>query len=219
MRKLFLTSSAFNMMDKIAPMFGKPAQGLKIAFIPTAGDPYGDDKPWMDADRQKLVDLGFDVFDFDLKEKNEEEVNTALLKADIIFVAGGNTFYLLDKVRKSGFDKVCKKLVNEGKIYIGSSAGSYLACPTIEAASWKNADKNIVNLTDLTALNLVNFLIIAHFEEKYRQVVIDGAKTTSLPIVAINDNQMIVVEADKVNLVGTGPKEFFNGFKENCEKK
>jgi dipeptidase E len=214
MKKLFLTSVAANMMTKIVPMLDNPVKELKVAFIPTAGDPYGDNKPWMDADRQKLVDLGFDVFDFDLKSKKQDEVNATLTKADIIFVAGGNTFYLLEKARKSGFDKVCQKLIDEGKIYIGSSAGSYLVCPTIEAAAWKHSDKNIVNLTDLTALNLVPFIITAHFNEDVRQAVVDGAATTNLPVVALNDKQAIIVEGEKISLIGDGPKEFFNGFEE-----
>jgi dipeptidase E len=214
MKKLFLTSVASRTLDLLLPMIEKDPSELKVAFIPTAGNTYKE-KPWMEEDRKKLVDLGFDVTDFDLKGKTEGQVREALSKVDIIFVAGGNTFYLLDKVKKSGFDKAVKNLVNNGKIYIGSSAGSYIACPTIEAATWKHADKNIVGLKNLTGLNLVPFIITAHFNrEKYYEAVKRNIKKTRLPVVALYDTQAIIVEGNKYRIVGEGPKEFFNGFEE-----
>lgn len=203
--KLFLTSQASEVMDKIVPMLPKKPSELKLAFIPTAGDPYGDNKPWMDADRAQLVDLGFEVADFDLKNITEIQTRKTLSKFDILFVAGGNTFYLLDYVRKSGFDKVVKELVEKGVIYIGSSAGSYVACPTIEAASWKHlGDRNKVGLKDLSAIGLVDFLVVAHYEEKYRDAVKAGIKTTHYPVIPLTNDQMIVVEDDKCTLVGDG---------------
>jgi len=199
--KLFLTSQASSMVDQIVARLEKPASELKLAFIPTAGDPYGDDKPWMDEDRKSLTDAGFKVQDVDLKNKSEETFRKELKDFDIIFVAGGNTFYLLDWVKKSGFDKVTKELVQNGIIYIGSSAGSYIACPTVEAASWKHADKNIVRLKDWTALNLVNFILVAHYEERYQEMVEANKKTAKYPVYTLTNDQMIVVEEDKYTLV------------------
>jgi len=199
--KLFLTSSANQMMDKIVPMLDRSASELKLAFIPTAGDPYGDVKPWMDADRNKLIQLGFKVADFDLKDKTEDETRETLSKFDVIFVAGGNTFYLLDWARKSGFITVAKELVGQGKIYIGSSAGSYLACPTIEASSWKRADKDIVGLEDLTALNFVDFILVAHYTEEKASNVEENRKKTKYPVITLTDQQMVVVEDENYEVV------------------
>ncbi|MCX6811737.1 MAG: Type 1 glutamine amidotransferase-like domain-containing protein, partial [Candidatus Berkelbacteria bacterium] len=192
--KIFLTSQAQKVMGKIAAMLPKPTKKLKLAFIPTAGDPYGDNKPWMDADRDKLVELEFQVEDFDLKNKTEDETRQTLSKFDIIFVAGGNTFYLLNEIKKSGFDKVARELVRKGRVYIGSSAGSYIACPTIEAACWKHADKNIVNLKDLTALNLVDFIVVCHYLSQYKEIVEAGKKTTKFPVITLTDNQFIFAD-------------------------
>ena len=52
----------------------------------------------MDDDRNKLIKIGFNVIDFDLNSKTEEKVRETLSKVDIVFVAGGNTFYLLEKL-------------------------------------------------------------------------------------------------------------------------
>ena len=175
-------------------MLPKPPKDTKLAFIPTAGDPYGDNKPWMDADRAVLAKYGFQVQDFDLKNKNEIETRKVLSDFDILFVAGGNTFYLLNEAKKSGFDKVARGLVEDGKIYIGSSAGSYIACPTIEAAGWKNPDKNTFNLKDLSALSLVDFIVTCHYGKEYKEAVDEGAKSSKYPVITLTDEQFIVAD-------------------------
>ena len=198
---IFLTSQASRVMARVAVMLPRPARELKLAFIPTAGDPYGDDKPWMDADRSMLVGLGFKVEDFDLKNKTEDETRKTLSKFDVIFVAGGNTFYLLQEARKSGFLKVAKELVEKGTAYIGSSAGSYLACPTIEAADWKHADRNIVDITDWSALSLVDFILVAHYEDKWKEAVEEGKKTTKYEVITLADNEFIKSDGEKYEII------------------
>lgn len=198
---IYLTSKASRVMPKIVKMLDRSAKELKLAFIPTAGDPYGDDKPWMDADRAMLEKLGFQVEDFDLKNKTEDETQKTLSNFDVIFVAGGNTFYLLNEARKSGFDKVAPELVKAGKIYIGSSAGSYIACPTIEAADWKHADRNIVNLKDWTALNLVDFIITAHYTDKWKEAVEKGKKSTKYKVITLTDEQFIVSDEKNFEII------------------
>ena len=75
-------------------------------------------------------------------------------------------------------------------------------------------DISYIGLKDLTALNLVPFLITAHFEEKYRLIVEKAAKRTDYPIVALYEGQAVLVIDNKTKVVGKSKKEFFNGFKE-----
>ncbi len=125
---------------------------------------------------------------------------------------GGNTFYLLKHVRRSGFDKVVKNLIKQGKIYLGVSAGSYIACPTIEAATWKHQDRNRVGMTDFEALNLVPFLISAHYTEKYRLIIEEAVKKTKYSVVALNDEQAVLCVDDDYKIVGNGEKLTYNNF-------
>jgi dipeptidase E len=199
--KIFLTSQASRVMSKIVKMLPKHASELKLAFIPTAGDPYGDNKPWMDADRAMLTELGFKIEDFDLKNKTEDDTRQLLSDFDILFVAGGNTFYLLNEAKKSGFDKVAKEMVKAGKIYIGSSAGSYLVCPTIEAAGWRNADENSVNLKNLSALDFVNFQVVCHYTDDRKSMVEEGRGTTDLDVVTLTDSQFIVADGKTFEII------------------
>ncbi len=63
-------------------------------------------------------------------------------------------------------------------------------------------------------MNLVPFLIVAHFEENNRKNVETEAKRTKYPIVALTDEQAILIDGKKVKLIGTEEQNFYNGFKE-----
>jgi dipeptidase E len=216
MRKLFLTSAGLPKETRsiFLEFFGKDPKESKVAFIPTASDPE-ENKSYLERDKKVLEEIGFEIKEVDLKNENEKSLLEKMSDCDIIFVEGGNTYYLLDQVRKSGFDKVIIKLLDQGKIYVGVSAGSYIVCPTIEQAGWKHTDpdRNIPGLKDLTAMNLVPFLISAHYNrKKYREAVENGVGTTKYPVVVLYDTQAIKVEGDKYQVVGNGKREFFNGF-------
>lgn len=203
--KLLLTSAGMNVKDELIKILPKFANKIKLAHIITASKPEKN-KSYVDKDKQQMIKLGFDVEDIDIEGKNENELRNLLKNKDIIYVQGGNTFYLLKFVKTSGFDKVVRDLINKGIIYVGASAGSYITCPTIEQANWKGIDKNIVGLTDLTGLNLIPFIIFAHFKEKYKSIVEKGSKTTNLPVIAINDNQAVLMIDGKWKIVEKGKK-------------
>jgi len=167
---IFLTSQASKVLDKIVPMLEKTASEMSVAFIPTAGDVYGDVKPWMYEDRGKLVELGFKVIDFNISGKTEKEVKEVLESVDVIFIAGGNTFYLLERMRQCGADKIIKELVQNGKIYIGSSAGSCVAGPNIEPIAVFD-DPSVVQLKSTEGLGLVDFVVLPHADNpKYAEI-------------------------------------------------
>jgi len=194
--KLFLTSQASKVLDKIAGSLDNPPVAYSLLFIPTAGDPYGDNKPWLEEDRQKLYELGFKIEDYDLKGKKKNEVKKAVEKSDIIFVAGGNTFYLLDKMRASGFDQIIRELQGSDRVYIGSSAGSCIAGPNIEPIAAFD-DPSRAQLESSKALELVDFVVLPHSgKEKYAdiQAKVISEYGNKYKIIQITDEQMIVVE-------------------------
>ncbi len=216
MKKLFLSSAGIvpETQQDFLDLIGRDPKGLKVAFIPTAAYPELD-KSYVKSAINQIETLGMKVIQVDLVGKNKETLLQKLNDVDIIWVNGGNTFFLLDQIRKSGFDQIIGQLIDDGKIYVGLSAGSYVACPTNEAAKWKHIDDTeVVKLKNLKALNLVDFLIIAHYEEKYKQAVLDGAKTTKYPVVALTDKQAIVVRDESSTIVGDGPKFTLNNFRE-----
>lgn len=133
-----------------------------------------------------------------------------LKNIDVIFVFGGNTFDYLDRIRKTGLDKLIKAFIRKGGVYLGLSAGSYVACPTIEAATWKHADTNKIKLKNLKGLNLIPFLITAHFEKKWHLVIKKMAENTKYKVIALTDEQAVLIKDGGTKIIGKGKKNLYN---------
>ena len=165
--RLYLASYAMVTMAKIIEHEGRDFVGKKAIFIPTAGDPY-DNRDFVEADKIALEKYGFDIIEVDVKNKDEEEIRKAIDGADVILVAGGNTFYLMEKLKESGADKVIKEFLTKGGVYIGSSAGSIVCCPTIEGAEEFDDPSLAPTLENYNGMGIFDDTIIPHaHKEKY----------------------------------------------------
>lgn len=174
--KLYLASYAMVTMAKIIEHEGRDFVGKKAIFIPTAGDPY-DNRDFVEADKIALEKYSFDIIEVDIKNKDEEEIRKAIDGADVILVAGGNTFYLMEKLKESGTDKVIKEFLAKGGIYIGSSAGSIVCCPTIEGAEEFDDPRLAPELDNFDGMGVFKDVIIPHtHKEKYFERVKKATK-------------------------------------------
>ena len=198
MRKLFLTSSASTVLHDVVNYFDKPVPGLKVAFIDTASEAERGDLAWLDDDRDALVKQGFDVFDYSVTGKSYEEVSAALATIDVLFVAGGNTFYLLEQANKCNFKKVVQNLLERDVVYIGSSAGSLLVCPNINPITFFDDPSKASELKSYDALNLVDFIMFPHWGHerfKERQMKsLESIYAEDYKIILLRDTQYIFVE-------------------------
>ena len=113
---------------------------------------------------------------------------------DYITVLGGNTFKLLYYVKKYHLDSFIKQQVAAGAIYLGFSAGAYLACGNIEYVR-NFDDNNHITDGDFTALELTDKYVLCHFD--YR-----GAEEIRMcrsyigeepELITINNDQLIVL--------------------------
>ena len=203
-KTLLLTSAGMRMQDEILKLLPKSPVETKLAHIITASNEVNP-HPWRDNDKKAMLKLGIQVEDIDVKGKTENELRLILKDKDVIYVQGGSPYYLLKYVKESGFDKVVKDLINKGVLYIGASAGSYIACPTIEQALWKKPKRNRHGLADdEPAMGLVPFLIVAHYEPKFAESVKAGISRTKYPVKVLTDSQAILVKNDKTKLL-SGP--------------
>ena len=202
MKTLLLASSGSFVTTKALDMFSEPLNKMKMAWITTASKGV-DDLSYLKKHRQKMDELGFNYQEIDIEGKNKEELEEMLKDKEVIHVEGGNTFYLLKCVRESGFDKVVKDLIDKGIPYIGTSAGSYICCPTIEMATWKHKDEyDRYGIIDYTGLNLVPFLMFVHYVSEYREILKEKISETKYPVKILNDDQAIFVRGESVELVG-----------------
>jgi len=161
MKRIILTSSGFlkpvvrNAILEFLPTF----RPIKIGYIATASKVVKDDN-YTKRDIEIMRKLDFNITEIDIVGNNRNQIEKSLLQQDAIYVQGGNGFYLLKYARESGFMEIAKPMVSSGQlIYIGKSAGSYLACPTLEVHTWHSDKWNWYGVDDFTAMNLVPFII------------------------------------------------------------
>lgn len=201
MKKLFLTSSRLDYLPEFIK--GDPKK-LKLIFIPTAANPYTD-KWFAKSDRKKLIEFGFEINELDLKDQTPEKLEIALRDADIVYVTGGNSFYLLYWVNVSGFDKIIKKLIAGGVIYVGSSAGACIAGLNIEPIKAFDDSDGTPELKSFSALGLVDFNILPHYgKEKYKDknaAAILESEKLGYKMIPLTDEQSIIVEDDNYKII------------------
>ncbi len=201
MKKLLLTSAAFvnpKIVQEFLRLVNKEPNQIKVLFIPTAAISDGALR-YVKSSKKELEHLGIqskNILEFNC-DKNSD--NTKLKEIDVIYVCGGNTFYLLHKIRESGFDKKIIKMVNKGKVFVGVSAGSILAGPNIDIAS--PFDKNDVGLKDLSALNLTDIIVSPHYVDEEKKIIDEFRKKYSNKIMPLTNEQALLIEGDKIKLI------------------
>lgn len=197
MKNLFLTSS-FKDVVALFTEFESNLQGKTVTFIPTASI-VEEVVFYVEAGKKALEDLGLIVDELDVATETLEEITMTLKKNDFIYVTGGNTFFLLQELKRTGADKLFLEEIAKGKLYIGESAGAVITSPNISYIQSMDSVKKATNLTNYDALNLVAFSILPHynnvpFKEVTQKIVTDYAgKSTMRPI----SNQEAIFVRDK----------------------
>lgn len=203
MKKLFLTSIAAEVMDDIITHLSIAPKELNLAFIPTASEVETGDLWWLRQDREKLEKLGFNITEFSITGMNYQQVRKKLENIDVIFVSGGNTFYLLDQAIKSGFDKVLQE-IEDNLIYIGSSAGSALVGNGIGKLDNLD-DKSKAPDLKSDGLKLIDLAILPHwgsqeFKEGYKESF-ESLYKENYKIILITNHQYLFVEGETYKLI------------------
>ena len=197
-KTLLLTSAGMQMKKEIIKLLQKPAYDITVVFISTAAKSE-ENLAFLRMDWTVMRDeMGFNVEEYDIDGKTEAEVTKALEFKDIIYVEGGNTFYLLKAMRACNFERIIRRLLKDGKVYIGSSSGSIVAGRTIQTAEWLG-DKNTVHIKDFKGLNLVPFDIFCHYQPEYADLIkqkIKNPRKRAKTLRILTDQQAIIVQGE-----------------------
>ena len=201
--KLLLASNGQFLIEQGYKLLGIPLDKIKLGWITTASKGV-DDKTYLERHKAQMREQGLSFEEFDIEGKTPEQLSAFLKTKNVIHLEGGNTFYLLMAVKETGFDVILKKALENGLIYVGTSAGAYLVCPTIEAATWEANPKDSYGLTDLRALNLVPFLLKVHYKDVMASALKERLAQATYPVRILRDGQGILAENNTYTFVGEG---------------
>ena len=203
LKNMILTSSLYESIELVKKFLDKNTESKKILFIPTATnvDKY---KKYIHLTQKAFEDFGYEVENFDISIFSEEIAKEKLSQAKIVFISGGNTFYLLQELKRKNLTSYLKERIENGLLYIGESAGSVIAAPDIEYASIVDDKTLATELDDYAGLNLVDFYIVPHFEEE--PFVESSRKTVELykdklDLKLINNKEAILVENNNFTII------------------
>lgn len=202
MKKLFLSSSFSSVAKLFAEFSDTDLQGKTVSFIPTAAI-HEKVNFYVEAGKKALAKLGLLVDELEISTASQKTIKSKLKTNDYIYISGGNTFFLLQELRKSGADKIIAEEINSGKLYIGESAGSMILAPNIEYVQDMDDPNAASDLTDYKALNLIDFYPLPHHTNfPFKKVVetIIQKHQTSLSLTPFSNAQAILVEDDHVEV-------------------
>ena len=139
----------------------------------------------------------------------------AIEETGAIFIGGGNTFRLLKALQDCDFVEAIRARVKRGAPYIGSSAGSNVAGPTIKTTK----DMPIVQPRSFDSLGLVPFQISPHFQdpdptsqhmgETQEERILQFLEENQTPVVGIREGAWLLCENGAVTLKGKAGARIF----------
>lgn len=204
--KLILASDLSFLLKYGYKLTGISKNEMKIGHITTAYKVSRSNIEFFKKVSEIIKENGYDMEDFDIEGKTKEEIKDFFKDKNVIHIEGGNTFYLLKAIRETGFADILKELLDEGRVYIGTSAGSYIMCPTIEVSDWNPDGKDRFGVTDFTALNYVPFFLKVHYKDEQEETVRKGIKTLKYPIHILKDGQGMFCEDGVCKFIGDEQK-------------
>jgi len=148
----------------------------------------------------------------------------AIVETEAIFIGGGNTFRLLKSLQDLGLIETIRQRVREGAPYIGSSAGSNVAGPTIKTTN----DMPIVQPRSFDALGLVPFQLNPHFldpvpksthmGETREERIMQFLEENNTPVLGLREGAWVWAEKGSVKLGGSHGARIFRRGEAPVEK-
>lgn len=173
--KLYLSS--VGVPDEKALLSLLKPDGVSVAVIPNAWDVYssGRKNKELEKTKQTFLDLNFKVSIVDLSKSEKDKIKEQLIVYDLLWVMGGNVFYLNELVNKSGLRNIIEDLLSAGVVYGGESAGAVLAGKTLHGIEYLD-DSSKSNEVIWDGLNLLDSSMIPHWGEKKYTKLLEKCK-------------------------------------------
>jgi dipeptidase E len=183
---------------------------INVVFIPFAAVTFSYDeyvnKVTKGLDNDKVVITGI---------HQHADQQQAIKDADAILVGGGNSFKLLNEVYENDILTSLQEAVKSGTPYVGWSAGSNLACPTIKTTN----DMPIICPPSFDALNFISFQINPHYihgnppghngETREQRLLEFLTANPTLSVVGLREGTLLKIDGKNIRLVGEKEARIF----------
>ena len=191
--KLFLCSH----FSSVGSLIKEEIENKKVAFIPTAS--LRDGYTGYDGSARKLFKkLGAIVTEIDISTEAYSTIQSVFEDSDVIYFTGGNSFFLMDWLRKTGTDGLLKKELANGKLMIGESAGAIICAPSIQYIQQMDKKPEDYSQEDDAGLDLIDFYVLPHYLTSPFKKVTKKIMTefSDLNLCPINNRQGIVIDGE-----------------------
>jgi dipeptidase E len=208
--KLLLISNSTNAGEEYLEYPKKQIAGFleknkirKVMFVPYAAVTFSYDE------YQEKVQNRFSEFDVEVDSVHRyENPAKAIAKSQAIVVGGGNTFHLVKNMQQYKLIDAIRTKVLKGVPYIGWSAGSNVACPTMCTTN----DMPVVQPRTFKTLNLIPFQINPHYldahpdghagETREQRILEYIAANPKMYVAGLREGCMFLIENNKIRLIG-----------------
>lgn len=224
MKKLLLLSNSTNPGEpyldypkyNIKQFLG--SKPVKALFIPYAAVTFSYDE-YEEKVKNRFEEIGHTIesihhFDDPIK---------AVQEAEAIVIGGGNTWKLVRMLHDNNLMDIIQQKVENGTPYIGWSAGSNVACPTLRTTN----DMPIIDPKGFDTINLVPFQINPHYtdfhpaghggetrDDRIHEFIIENK---NIYVVGLREGTMLHIENDKIKLIGDKAAKIFKYGQDNIE--
>jgi dipeptidase E len=161
---------------------------------------------WHYANKKELTSVGFNYEVYNIAGKSEDQIKSDLDKYSIMYIEGGNTPYLLQQSLLNNFGNYVTKRVNEGMIYISTSAGSVIVGPDISSNGRPGKTSQDYGLTSSAGYGILDFVVMPHWgdpkkKSDYSRYKVPNSYNESYPHIFLSDNQYIEVMDDWYKII------------------
>lgn len=196
--KLFLCSH----FSSVGNLIKEDIEMKNIAFILTASIHEGY-TGYVGSAKKLFKKTRANLTEIDISKETLPTIKLVFKNADVIYFTGGNSFFLMDQLRKTGVDKLLIDELNAGKLMIGESAGAIVCAPTLSYIERMDEKPTDYSQEDDTGLHLVDFYVLPHYLtapfKKATAKILDDF--SNLNICPINNQQAIIVEDESSTVV------------------
>lgn len=209
--KLFLCSLGITNTPYLEELISKPSDQIKCGVIKNPMDLKPQDKREF---LYNLVDEGFrkvgiNKKDIDLRDyhdgKDVGKFSKVIETLDMLWVTGGNVFYIRYLFEKLGIADILKNALEKGVVYGGDSAGALLVCPTLKYLD-KIDDVSQVPQVYYSGLNIIDFVPLPHWGDERFQSMLTEIKgkleKEGNRVIPYSNNQSIIIDGASYRVVG-----------------